>query len=70
MNELNPTYGRMELAQLYFPHICGRAAWRKLKDIMTDDPTLSPLLNTGRSTFLPIEVSRIFKAYGRPASLR
>ena len=28
------SYGRMELAQLYFPHICGRAAWRKFKDCM------------------------------------
>ena len=70
MDELNPTYGRMELAQLYFPHICGRAAWRKLKDVMIDDPALSPLLTTGRRTFLPIEVSCIFKVCGRPASLR
>ncbi len=67
MNELKPTYGRMELAQLYFPNICGRAAWRKLKDYMADDPSLSPLLTTGRRTFLPIEVDRIFHAIGRPA---
>ena len=70
MDEFNPTYGRMELAQIYFPHICGRAAWRKLKDIMIDDPELSSLLTSGRRTFLPIEVDRIFKVCGRPASLR
>ena len=57
----------MELAQLYFPNICGRAAWRKLKDYMADDPSLSPLLTTGRRTFLPIEVDRIFNTIGRPA---
>ena len=66
MNELRHTYGRMELAQLYFPNICGRAAWRKLKEIMADDPALKPLTGIKRRTFLPIEVDRIFHAIGRP----
>ena len=51
MNELKHTYGRMELAQLYFPNICGRAAWRKLKEIMADDPALKPLTGIKRRTF-------------------
>ena len=55
-------YGRMELAQIYFPHICGRAAWRKLKDCMAEEPSLRPLLGVSRRTFLPAEVERIFKA--------
>ena len=50
------SYGRMELAQIYFPHICGRAAWRKLKECMADEPALCPLLRVKRRTFLPIEV--------------
>jgi len=60
------SYGRMELAQLYFPNICGRAAWRKFKDFVADDPALSPLLATGHRTFMPAEVDRIFQALGRP----
>jgi len=56
----------MELAQLYFPNICGRAAWRKLKDYMGEYPELRALLTTGRRTFLPFEVSLIFNAFGRP----
>ena len=56
----------MELAQLYFPNICGRAAWRKFKDFVADDPVLSPLLATGHRTFMPAEVDRIFQALGRP----
>ena len=66
MNELKHTYGRMELAQLYFPNICGRAAWRKLKEIMADNPALKPLTGIKRRTFLPIEVDSIFHAIGRP----
>lgn len=62
----NRCYGRMELAQLYFPNICGRAAWRKLKDYMGEYPELRALLTTGRRTFLPFEVSLIFNAFGRP----
>ena len=60
------SYGRMELAQLYFPNICGRAAWRKLKEYMSEDPSLRPLLNGRHRTFLPIEVDRICTAIGYP----
>ena len=60
------SYGRMELAQIYFPHICGRAAWRKLKDCMAEYPELDPLLAIKRRTFLPLEVERIFRNLGVP----
>ena len=56
------SYGRMELAQIYFPHICGRAAWREL-----NEPALCPLLRVKRRTFLPIEVESIFRVFGCPA---
>ncbi|MCR5240559.1 MAG: DUF4248 domain-containing protein [Prevotella sp.] len=60
------TYGRTELAQLYFPAICPRAAWAKLRLYMSDYPQLYPLLSNTRRTFLPIEVSLIFDTLGRP----
>ena len=61
------SYGRMELAQIYFPHICGRAAWRKLKECMADEPSLCPLLHAKRRIFLPIEVESIFRVFGCPS---
>ena len=59
-------YGRTELAQLYFPAICPRAAWAKLRLYMHDYPQLHNLLACKRRTFLPIEVSLIFDCLGRP----
>ena len=70
MKELKPTYGRMELAQVYFPDICPRSAWRKLKEYMADYPELVPLYTMTRRTFLPIELDLIFSSIGRPSSLR
>ena len=60
------SYGRTELAQLYFPAICPRAAWAKLRLYMMDDPRLSHLLTSKRRTFLPIEVALIFDTLGMP----
>ena len=65
VNEIR-TYGRTELAQLYFPAICPRAAWAKLRLYMSDCPRLRKLLACKRRTFLPIEVSLIFDTLGRP----
>ena len=42
VNEIR-TYGRTELAQLYFPAICPRAAWAKLRLYMSDYPRLRRL---------------------------
>ena len=72
MNNMNTTetrvrsYGRTELAQAYFPQICPKAAWEKLKAVMADDPVLCPLLSQRRRTFMPAEVERIFNVLGRP----
>ena len=65
VNEIR-TYGRTELAQLYFPAICPRAAWAKLRLYMSDYPRLRKLLVCRRRTFLPAEVSLIFDTLGRP----
>ena len=66
MNSTTRTFGRMELAQLYFPHLCDRSAWRKLKDCLESEPALKGLLATGRRSFLPCEVSLIFSTLGAP----
>ena len=60
------SYGRTELAQLYFPAICPRAAWAKLRLYMNDYPRLRQLLVSKRRTFLPVEVSLIFETLGHP----
>ena len=60
------TYGRTELAQLYFPAICPRAAWAKLRLYMSDYPQLNELLQTGHRSFVPSEVAFIFDCLGRP----
>ena len=65
VNEIR-TYGRTELAQLYFPAICPRAAWAKLRLYMSDYPRLRTLLTVKRRTFLPVEVALIFDCLGRP----
>ena len=66
METTSRTYGRMELAQAYFPAITPRAAWKKLKSLLADDPTTAPLARLTRRSFLPAEVATIFAALGRP----
>ena len=66
MNSEIKTYGRTELAQLYFPAICPRAAWAKLRLYMQDYPRLQELVLCKRRTFLPAEVALIFDTLGRP----
>ena len=60
------TYGRMELAQAYFPYITARSAWKKLKSLLQDDPRTASLTQLSRRTFLPTEVSTIFSTLGIP----
>ena len=42
------TYGRMELAQTYFPAISPRAAWKKLKSLLLDNPSTAPFARLTR----------------------
>jgi hypothetical protein len=56
----------MELAQAYFPHITPRAAWKKLKSLLIDDPKTEALVHLNRRTFLPAEVSVIYEILGKP----
>ena len=66
METTSRTYGRMELAQAYFPAITPRAAWKKLKSLLADIPSVSHLAALSRRSFLPAEVNAIFTALGRP----
>ena len=60
------TFGRTELAQLYFPGFVDRSAWRKLRSWLDLNPRLHPLASLHRRTFTPAEVARIFEELGEP----
>lgn len=56
----------MELAQLYFPAIAPRSAWRKMKDLLRESSKTAELATMTRRVFIPAEVSLIFQTFGTP----
>ena len=66
MKRVIKTYGRMELAQMYFPAIAPRSAWRRMKDLLTESPSTAELALHTRRVFMPAEVSLIFNTFGEP----
>ena len=60
------TFGRMELAQSYFPFLLPHSAWNKFKALLLDIPELSGLVKQKRRTFLPAEVEQIYHHLGHP----
>ena len=60
------TYGRMELATIYFPQLQQKCAWQKLKSWLRINPRLRPLAALTRRTFTPAEVSLIYAELGEP----
>ena len=60
------TYGRSELAMLYFPSLLQKSAWQKLKSWLTLNPALRSLADLTRRTFTPAEVQLIFTQLGEP----
>ena len=66
MEKVIKTYGRMELAQLYFPAIAPRSAWRRMKDLLRESSTTAELAEQTRRVFMPAEVSLIFDKFGVP----
>ena len=66
MEQSAKSFGRMELAQLYFPYILPRSAWQKLKTLLEEDPALKHLVSLKRRSFLPAEVNIIYQHLGRP----
>jgi len=66
MNKEVRTYGRMELAQMYFPAIAPRSAWRRMKDLLLESSITAELATMPRRIFMPAEVSLIFETFGMP----
>ena len=66
MEKVIKTYGRMELAQLYFPASAPRSAWRRMKDLLRESSTTAELAEQTRRVFMPAEVSLIFDTLGVP----
>lgn len=61
------SFGRQELATVYFPYIQPRSAWLKLRALLADNPQLAGLVAKRHPrTFVPLEVERIFAALGDP----
>ena len=65
------TYGRTELAQMYFPGYTAKAAWRRLRSWLALCPPLrAELARLGydgrRRTFTPAEIAAIFEYIGEP----
>ena len=56
----------MELAQMYFPAIAPRSAWRRMKDLLRERPSTAELAELTRRVFMPAEVSLIFDTFGMP----
>ena len=61
-----PSMGRMELAQAYFPAILPRSAWLKFRSLLEDYPELSGFAHQKRRTYLPSEVNIIYQHLGHP----
>ena len=69
MEHSSKSFGRMELAQLYFPYILPRSAWQKLKSLLVEDPALKHLVSLKRRSFLPVEVNIIYQKLGHPQNV-
>ena len=60
------SYGRTELAQVYFPCMHPSAAWEKLKGWLLINPALRHLPTQRQRTFTPAEVRLIIGILGEP----
>ena len=60
------SYGRTELAQLYFPQLTTDGAWHKLRSWLHLNPRLEHFYASRRRTFTPAEVALIFTELGEP----
>ena len=69
MEKTIKTFGRTELAQIYFPRLCPEAAWHKLRSWLKINPRLYHLYELTRRTFTPAEVRLIYAELGEPWSL-
>ena len=58
------SFGRTELAQLYFPGLTPDGAWHKLRAWLHLNPRLSHFYELRRRTFTPAEVQLIYTELG------
>ena len=66
MENTNRSYGRMELAQAYFPALCPRAAWAKFRLLLMEYDELAPMATMSRRTLTPREAGQCFELLGVP----
>ena len=66
MEQKIKSYGRSELAQLYFPTLLQKSAWQKFKSWLKINPALRSLADLTRRTFTPAEVQLIYTQLGEP----
>ena len=66
MEKTTRSFGRTELAQVYFPRLCPEAAWHKLRSWLMFNPRLAHLCELRRRTFTPAEVQLIYAELGEP----
>ena len=66
MEQKIKSYGRSELAQLYFPTLLQKSAWQKFKSWLKINPSLRSLADLTRRTFTPAEVQQIYTQLGEP----
>ena len=66
MVKASRTFGRTELALVYFPQLCPEAAWHKLRSWLMFTPRLAHLCELRRRTFTPAEVQLIYAELGEP----
>jgi hypothetical protein len=60
-------YGRIELAERYFPRLTPKSAWRKLKGWMDFNPELRQILRESNlRTFTSNQVAKIVEMLGEP----
>ena len=66
MVKASKTFGRTELALVYFPQLCPEAAWHKLRSWLKLNPRLQHLYELRRRSFTPAEVQLIYAELGEP----
>ena len=64
MEKMIRSFGRTELAQLYFPGLTPDGAWHKLRAWLHLNPRLSHFYELRRRTFTPAEVQLIYTELG------
>ena len=60
------TYGKSELAMLYFPHLSKESALKNLREELKINPRLHHLVNAKTHKYWPKQVRMIVEELGEP----